>query len=51
MQQRFCTCGHQILVCYHFTQKGITHSFQTRKSESTHNCPMCGRKLDINKLR
>lgn len=52
MQQRFCECGHVILVAYVITAKGIwpLYQAQSRVLRSL-CCPMCGRRIDIDDLR
>ncbi len=52
MQQRFCECGHPVLVAYVITCKGVRYLYRinARLAHSA-RCPSCGRDLDINDLR
>lgn len=52
MQQRFCECGHPVLVAYVITKKGILPLYQTKmRMKKLMCCPVCGRHIDINDLR
>jgi 4-hydroxy-3-methylbut-2-en-1-yl diphosphate synthase IspG/GcpE len=52
MHQRYCECGHPVLVAYVITGRGILHLFQTRaRMTKLMRCPCCGRHIDINDLR
>ena len=52
MQQRFCECGHPVLVAYVITKKGILHVYSINARFGTPmRCPCCGRHLDINEVR
>lgn len=53
MQQRFCTCGHQLWVLY----SSIERKFRTLffagtcfSGKRVDTCPCCGAPLDINRL-
>ncbi len=53
MQQRFCTCGHQLWVLY----SSIERKFRTLffagtcfSGKRVDICPCCGAPLDINRL-
>jgi hypothetical protein len=52
MQQRFCECGHPVLVAYVITKKGVLHVFRVyTRMGNMMRCPSCGRHIDINGLR
>jgi hypothetical protein len=52
MQQRFCECGHSVLVAYVITKKGILHVYRVNaRFGSPMRCPSCGKHVDINELR
>jgi hypothetical protein len=52
MQQRYCECGHPVMVAYVITQKGVRHLYQPRaKMIKLMRCPSCGRPIDINNLK
>jgi hypothetical protein len=52
MQQRFCECGHPVLVAYVITKKGILHVYRVNaRFGSPMRCPSCGKHVDINDLR
>ena len=51
MPQRFCDCGHPVLVAYIFTGYGIWHLFRiTSKLGNWMCCPVYWRHHDINQL-
>jgi hypothetical protein len=46
MQQRFCECGHPVLVAYVITKRGILHVYSINaRFGSPMRCPSCGRHL------
>jgi hypothetical protein len=52
MQQRFCECGHPVLVAYVITKNGILHVYRVNaRFGSPMRCPSCGKHVDINELR
>ncbi|KAF5034734.1 hypothetical protein DSECCO2_593030 [anaerobic digester metagenome] len=52
MQQRYCECGHPVLVAYVITKRGILHVYSVNaRFGAPMRCPCCGRHVDINELR
>lgn len=52
MQQRYCECGHPVLVAYVITKKGIRHLYRLRaRMTRLMRCPNCGRQIDIDLLK
>ncbi len=52
MQERFCECGHPVLVAYVITKKGIWHLYRINAKIGTPlRCPSCRKHVDINELR
>lgn len=52
MQDRYCICGHKVMVDYRkmvFSWKSMF--FNEKKSQVIQRCPHCGVALNINVLR
>lgn len=52
MQERFCICGHKVMVDYkQIISNWKSMFFSEKKSQSIQRCPHCGNVLNINTLR